>query len=126
MRQRPRGGAARREPRELVAPLAEATLEDSNLDLAVVGVDGTTLAGGLITCHDIEARTPRVLIGRVKRVIAVADGSKAGRPDPKGRARRPSAAEGLGGALQRDEAHAEPRLLHGDHGNRGVVVLLMR
>src|SRR5665647_1829178 len=72
------GGAARSESYELVGPLAEATLEGMNLDLAVVGVDGITVAGGLTTHHDIEAHTNRVLIGRARHVIVVADGSKVG------------------------------------------------
>ena len=50
-----------------------------NLDLAVVGVDGITVAGGLTTHHDIEAHTNRVLISRARHVIVVADGSKVGR-----------------------------------------------
>ena len=73
------GGAARSESYELVGPLAEATLAGMNLDLAVVGVDGITVAGGLTTHHDIEAHTNRVLIGRARHVIVVADGSKVGR-----------------------------------------------
>ncbi len=73
------GGAARSESYELVGPLAEATLEGMNLDLAVVGVDGIAVAGGLTTHHDVEAHTNRVLIGRARRVIVVADGSKVGR-----------------------------------------------
>jgi len=73
------GGAARSESYELVGPLAEATLEGMNLDLAIVGVDGITVEGGLTTHHDIEAHTNRVLIGRAKRVLVVADGSKVGR-----------------------------------------------
>ena len=72
------GGAARSESYELVGPLAEAALQGMNLDLAVVGVDGITVAGGLTTHHDIEAHTNRVLIGRARRVIVVADGSKVG------------------------------------------------
>ncbi len=73
------GGAARSESYELVGPLAETTLEGINLDLAIVGVDGITRAGGLTTHHDIEAHTNRVLISRARRVIVVADGSKVGR-----------------------------------------------
>ena len=73
------GGAARSESYELVGPLAEATLEGINLDLAVVGVDGVTADGGLTTYHHIEAHTNRVMIGRARRVIVVADGSKVGR-----------------------------------------------
>jgi DeoR family transcriptional regulator, aga operon transcriptional repressor len=73
------GGTARSESYELVGPLAEATLAGINLDLAVVGVDGITVAAGLTTHHDIEAHTNRVLIGRARHVIVVADGSKVGR-----------------------------------------------
>ena len=73
------GGAARSESYELVGPLAEATLEGINLDLAIVGVDGITASGGLTTYHHIEAHTNRVMIERARRVIVVADGSKVGR-----------------------------------------------
>ena len=73
------GGAARSQSYELVGPLAEATLEGMNLDLAIVGVDGVTVDGGLTTYHDIEAHTNLVLIQRARRVIVVADGSKIGR-----------------------------------------------
>ena len=73
------GGAARSQSYELVGPLAEATLEGMNLDLAMVGVDGISVDGGLTTYHDIEAHTNLVLIRRARRVIVVADGSKVGR-----------------------------------------------
>jgi DeoR family transcriptional regulator, aga operon transcriptional repressor len=73
------GGVARSESYELVGPLAEATLDGINLDLAVVGVDGITVRGGLTTYQDVEAHTNDVMIGRAARVIVVADGSKVGR-----------------------------------------------
>ncbi len=73
------GGTARSESYELVGPLAEAALATMNLDLAIVGVDGISAAAGLTTYHDIEAHTNQVLIGRARRVIVVADGSKVGK-----------------------------------------------
>jgi DeoR family transcriptional regulator, aga operon transcriptional repressor len=72
------GGVARPESYELIGPLAEATLTDLNLDLAIVGVDGITRAGGLTTHHEAEAHTNRALIERARRTIVVADSSKIG------------------------------------------------
>jgi DeoR family transcriptional regulator of aga operon len=73
------GGTARSESYELVGPQAEVVLSMMNLDLAFVGVDGLTAAGGLTTYHDVEAHTNGILIERARRVIVVADGSKVGR-----------------------------------------------
>jgi len=73
------GGTARSESYELVGPLAESTLAGLNLDLAIVGVDGISVDGGLTTYHEVEAATNRMLISRARRVVVVADGSKVGR-----------------------------------------------
>ena len=73
------GGTARSESYELVGPLAESTLADLNLDIVVVGVDGISVAGGLTTYHEVEAATNRTMIGRARRVVVVADGSKVGK-----------------------------------------------
>ena len=73
------GGTARSQSYELVGRLAEATLEGMNLDLAVVGVDGIDPQGGLMTHHEVEAHTNRVLITRARHVIVAADASKIGR-----------------------------------------------
>jgi DeoR family transcriptional regulator of aga operon len=73
------GGTARSESYELVGPLAESTLADLNLDIVVVGVDGISVGGGLTTYHEVEAATNRAMIGRARRVIVVADGSKVGK-----------------------------------------------
>jgi DeoR family transcriptional regulator of aga operon len=73
------GGVARTESYELVGPLAESTLDDINLDLVFVGVDGISLETGLTTHHEVEAHTNRSLINRSHRTIAVADSSKVGR-----------------------------------------------
>jgi DeoR family transcriptional regulator of aga operon len=73
------GGVARPESYELVGPIAEAGLEDLNLDLVFVGVDGISPEAGCTTHHEVEAYTNRALIRRAKRVIVVADSSKLGR-----------------------------------------------
>jgi len=72
------GGVARPESYELVGPLADATLDDLNLDLVYVGVDGASRAG-MTTHHEVEAHTDRRMIERAHRVIVVCDGSKIGR-----------------------------------------------
>jgi len=71
------GGVARGESYELVGPLAEETLQDINLDLALVGVDGIG-PSGLTTHHEVEAHTNRALISCARRVVVVADSSKIG------------------------------------------------
>jgi DeoR family transcriptional regulator of aga operon len=73
------GGVARPESYELVGPIAEAGLEDLNLDLAFVGVDGISASAGCTTHHEVEAYTNRTLISRAKRVVVVADSSKLSR-----------------------------------------------
>jgi DeoR family transcriptional regulator of aga operon len=73
------GGCARSESYELVGPLAEASLMGLNLDLAIVGVDGITAAGGITTYDEVEAQTNRALLSRARTVVVVADGSKVGR-----------------------------------------------
>jgi DeoR family transcriptional regulator of aga operon len=73
------GGTARSESYELVGPLAESTLADLNLDVAIVGVDGISVEGGLTTYQEVEAATNRTMISRARRVIVVADGSKIGK-----------------------------------------------
>jgi DeoR family transcriptional regulator, aga operon transcriptional repressor len=73
------GGVARSASYELVGPLAEATLQSINVDVAFVGVDGIDVRAGLTTQNETEAATNRALIERSRRVIVVADGSKLGR-----------------------------------------------
>jgi DeoR family transcriptional regulator of aga operon len=73
------GGSARSESYELVGPLAEMTLSNINLDVAVIGVDGVSVQAGLTTHHEVEAQTNRALVQTAARVIVVADSSKIGR-----------------------------------------------
>jgi DeoR family transcriptional regulator of aga operon len=72
------GGVARSASYELVGPLAEASLQEINLDLAILGVDGISAVAGLTTHHEVEAHTNLSLIERARRVIVVTDGSKIG------------------------------------------------
>lgn len=73
------GGSARSESYELVGPLAELTLSNINLEVAIIGVDGISVAAGLTTHHEVEAQTNRLLLRAAERVIVVADSSKIGR-----------------------------------------------
>jgi DeoR family transcriptional regulator of aga operon len=71
------GGITRTQTYELVGPMADRTLADLNLQIAVVGADGVSTAG--LTTHDlVEAHTNQVMISRAERVMVVADGSKIG------------------------------------------------
>ena len=72
------GGVARPESYELIGPLAETILAGLNLDLAIVGVDGISVAAGLTTHHEAEAHTNRALIDRSALALVVADASKIG------------------------------------------------
>src|SRR4249919_1237581 len=73
------GGSARAESYELVGPLAELTLSNINLDVAVIGVDGVSASAGLTTHHEVEAQTNRCLLRAAAQVVVVADSSKIGR-----------------------------------------------
>ena len=73
------GGVTRTQSYELVGPVAEQTLSGFNIEVAIVGVDGISAAGGLTTHDEIEAHTNAATIRRANRVVVVADGSKVGR-----------------------------------------------
>jgi DeoR family transcriptional regulator of aga operon len=73
------GGSARAESYELVGPLAELTLSNINLDVAIIGVDGISTSAGFTTHHEVEAHTNRALLRAAERVIVVADSSKIGK-----------------------------------------------
>lgn len=72
------GGVARPESYELVGPLADATLDEVNIDVVFVGVDGASRAG-MTTHQEVEAHTNRRMIERARRVVVVCDASKVGR-----------------------------------------------
>jgi DeoR family transcriptional regulator, aga operon transcriptional repressor len=70
------GGSARHASYELVGPSAELMLARYHLDLAFIGTDGITLAGGCTTHDEMEAQTDRAFLDRSRRVIVIADSSK--------------------------------------------------
>lgn len=73
------GGIARATSYELTGPLAEDILDQLNVEIIFLGVDGITAAAGTTTHDGVEARTNRVMAQRAGQVIVVADGSKVGR-----------------------------------------------
>ena len=73
------GGSARSESYELVGPLAELTLANINLEIAIIGVDGVSPTAGFTTHHEVEAHTNRALLRAAERVVVVADSSKIGK-----------------------------------------------
>jgi DeoR/GlpR family transcriptional regulator of sugar metabolism len=76
------GGTLRSRTAEMVGHVAERTLRDVNLDLAIIGTDGIDLEGGLTTYDSAEAYVNRVLIERAQEVWILADHSKLGQIRP--------------------------------------------
>lgn len=76
------GGTLRRRTGEMVGHVAERTLHDVNLDVAVIGVDGLDAKGGLTTFDFSEAYVNRVMLSRAREVWIIADHSKIGQVLP--------------------------------------------
>jgi DeoR family transcriptional regulator of aga operon len=72
------GGIARTASFELSGPAAERAIEDYNIDIAFVGVDGVDPVSGCTTHNDAEALTNAALVRRAARVVVVADHTKLG------------------------------------------------
>jgi DeoR family transcriptional regulator of aga operon len=73
------GGVARPQSYELTGPLATGVLEQVTLDVAILGVDGIDEAAGATAHHEGEASINRLMGRQARRVIIVADSSKAGK-----------------------------------------------
>ena len=73
------GGVVRSQSYELVGPLAMPTLERLMLDLAFLGVDGISVAGGACTNNEAEAAVNELMVRHAKTVVVVTDASKLGR-----------------------------------------------
>ena len=73
------GGVARPQSYELIGPLALPVLEHLTLDIAVLGVDGITVATGASTHNEGEAAVNREMASRAQKMVVVADASKLGR-----------------------------------------------
>lgn len=72
------GGVARTQSFELTGPLATRILDELNLDLLFLGVDAIDPQYGAYAHNESEADINRLMVGRTRRVIAVADSSKIG------------------------------------------------
>jgi len=73
------GGVARPQSYELTGPLAFGVLEQVTLDVAILGVDGIDAVAGATAHHEGEASINQMMARQARRVIVVADSSKAGR-----------------------------------------------
>ncbi|AOZ72729.1 alkaline phosphatase [Boudabousia tangfeifanii] len=71
------GGVARTRSYELVGPLATLILPHINIDVTFFGVDAISLDDGYYTHNAEEAAINQLLIERARKVIAVADHTKA-------------------------------------------------
>lgn len=76
------GGMLRSRTAEMVGHVAERTLNDLNLDLAIIGIDGIHPTGGLTTYDAAEAYVNRVMLQRARDVWILADHSKLGQIRP--------------------------------------------
>lgn len=76
------GGLFRGRTYELIGRIAERTLGEMNLDVALLGVDGLSLECGLTTYNQTEAHVSHELVARAREVWVVADGSKLGLVKP--------------------------------------------
>jgi DeoR/GlpR family transcriptional regulator of sugar metabolism len=76
------GGTLRSRTAEMVGHVAERTLNDFNLDLAIIGIDGIHPTSGLTTYDAAEAFVNRVMLGRAREVWVLADHSKIGQVRP--------------------------------------------
>jgi DeoR family transcriptional regulator, aga operon transcriptional repressor len=72
------GGVARPQSYELIGPLAERTLTELTLDLAILGVNGIDASYGASADDEGEAAVNALMAARASRVVVVADSSKLG------------------------------------------------
>jgi DeoR/GlpR family transcriptional regulator of sugar metabolism len=73
------GGELRRLSQTMVGPLTRFVLDEIHLDKAFMGTIGFTLKEGLTTTDPSEAYTKELVMGKARRVIVLADSSKAGK-----------------------------------------------
>lgn len=76
------GGTLRPRSYELVGHVAERTIREFVVDIALIGVDGLSLEYGLTTFSPAEAQVNRVFIEHARQTWVVADHSKLGRVTP--------------------------------------------
>jgi DeoR/GlpR family transcriptional regulator of sugar metabolism len=76
------GGSLRSRSYELVGHVADRTLSEVNLDIAIIGVDGIDINRGISTYTMQEAHTASLYVTQAKSVWVVTDHSKVGRVAP--------------------------------------------
>jgi len=76
------GGVLRARSYELVGHIAERTIQDFHLDVALIGVDGLDFTHGLSTYTVAEAHAAALYIDHAREVWVVTDHSKIGRTAP--------------------------------------------
>jgi len=76
------GGTLRSRSYEMVGHIADRTLSELNLDIALVGVDGIDIERGISTYTMQEAHAAFMFINQAKYVWVVADHSKIGKIAP--------------------------------------------
>jgi DeoR/GlpR family transcriptional regulator of sugar metabolism len=76
------GGSLRARSYELVGHIADRTLSEFHLNIALIGVDGIDIAGGISTYTMAEAHTAALYISQAEKVWVVADHSKFGKIAP--------------------------------------------
>jgi DeoR/GlpR family transcriptional regulator of sugar metabolism len=76
------GGTLRTRSYELVGHIAERTIQDFHLDIALIGVDGLDFAHGLSTFTAAEAHAAALYIDHAREVWVVTDHSKIGKTAP--------------------------------------------
>ncbi len=73
------GGMARPESYEVTGALAISVMEQLWLNVAVLGVNGLSAAGGATCRHEDEAGISALMARRADRVVVAAEGGKVGR-----------------------------------------------
>jgi DeoR/GlpR family transcriptional regulator of sugar metabolism len=73
------GGHLRHLSQTFVGPLTRPVLSELHVDKAFMGTIGLTLEDGLTTTDVDEAFTKKLVMGRAKEVILLADASKVGK-----------------------------------------------
>lgn len=76
------GGSLRPRSYELVGHVAERTIREFVVDVALIGVDGFSLEHGITTFSPAEAHVNRTFIEHARQTWVVADHSKLGRVTP--------------------------------------------
>ena len=76
------GGTLRSRSYELVGHIAERTIQDFHLDIALIGVDGLDLEHGISTFTIAEAHAAALYMDHAREVWVVTDHSKIGKTAP--------------------------------------------